>query len=122
MHNIVHIQILVTDLQVAMDFYHKIFNWKVYISPDADYLAVFEIDNGSDSDFVGGGFRLAKGIPKETPILLYIYTYDISATLDKIAQNGGKIVSAKSSLPGNHGFVGMFSDPFGNVLGLFSQD
>lgn len=119
MHNIVHIQIKVTNLQLAMDFYSKVFNWKVYISPDADYLAIFEI--GDESDFVGGGFLLSDDIPKDTPILLYIYTDDITGTLDKITKTGGKIVSDKSPLPANHGYVGKFTDPFGNIIGLFSE-
>ena len=120
MHNIVHIQILVSNLEVAMKFYHTIFNWKVYISPDADYLAIFEIDD--ETEFVGGGFRLSEKIPQDSPILLYIYTKDITETLERIAKNGGKIVANKSPLPGNHGFVGKFSDPFGNIIGLFSEE
>lgn len=119
MHNIVHIQIKVTNLDIAMRFYHKIFNWRVYISPDADYLAIFEIDD--EADFVGGGFLLSDEVPQDTPILLYIYTDDILKTLDRIVENGGKIISKKAALPGKHGFVGKFADPFGNVLGLFSE-
>lgn len=119
MHNIVHIQIKVTNLDVAMDFYSKVFNWKVYISPDADYLAIFEIEE--DSDFVGGGFLLSDEPPKDNPILLYIYTDDVTKTLEKITKSGGKIVSEKYPLPANHGYAGRFSDPFGNVIGLFSE-
>ena len=119
MHNIVHIQIKVTDLATAMDFYHKVFNWKVFISPDADYLAIFEIED--NTEFVGGGFLLSDEIPTTTSILLYIHTDDIETTLEKVEANGGKIVSKKYALPGNHGYAGKFSDPFGNVLGLFRE-
>ena len=102
-----------------MDFYHKVFNWKVFISPDADYLAIFEIED--NTEFVGGGFLLSDEIPTTTSILLYIHTDDIETTLEKVSANGGKIVSKKYALPGNHGYAGKFSDPFGNVLGLFRE-
>ena len=119
MHNIVQIQIKVNNLEIAMNFYHNIFNWKVFMSPDADCLAIFEIDE--ESDFVGGGFLLTENIPQDSSVLLYINTDNIPKTLEKIEENGGKIVSKKSALPGKHGFVGKFADPFGNVVGLFSE-
>ena len=118
MHNIVHIQIKVTDLALAMKFYHEIFNWKVYMSV-ADYLAIFEIDETGES--VGGGFLLTNKPPQDTNVLLFINTDNINDSLKKIEAKGGKTVIGKTALPGNHGFSARFSDPFGNVLGLFSE-
>ncbi len=119
MHNIVHIQIKVTDLELAMKFYHEIFDWKIYISPIADYLAIYEIDELGE--YVGGGFLLSDSVPQDSNILLFINTDNIIKSLKKIVDNGGKIVAEKTPLPGKHGFSAKFSDPFGNIIGLFSE-
>lgn len=118
MHNIVHIQIKVTDLELAMKFYHEIFNWKVYMSV-ADYLAIFETDELGDS--VGGGFLLSDKSPQDTNVILFINTDNITESLKKVEANGGVIVTGKTALPGNHGFSARFTDPFGNIIGLFSE-
>lgn len=119
MHNIVHIQIKVTDLGLAMKFYHKIFNWKVYMSPDADYLAIYEIDELDE--YVGGGFLLSNSIPQDTNVLLFVNTNNITESLKKVVNNGGKVITDKTPLPGEHGFSAKFADPFGNIIGLFSE-
>ena len=113
MHNIVHIQIKVTDLELAMKFYHEIFNWKVYMSV-ADYLAIFEVDETGDN--VGGGFLLTDKAPQDTNVLLFINTDSINDSLKKIEANGGKTVIGNTSFPGNHCFSARFSYPFVNIL------
>ena len=56
MHNYVHIQIGVPDLDAAADFYSKVFKWKVTKHPAMNNVAMYVPD--PDGDQVGGAFRL----------------------------------------------------------------
>ncbi|MHA2172227.1 MAG: VOC family protein [Candidatus Kariarchaeaceae archaeon] len=118
-HNFIHIQIGVTDLEKAGKFYSKIFNWKVKNYPEMPNLAIYEITE--DGEFVGGGFMLVEGKPSTGTTQLYVNTEDINSKLDEIEKLGGKRLLEKTELPGGHGFVGRFEDPFGNVIGLWTE-
>jgi hypothetical protein len=51
--------------------------------------------------------------------MVYVGTDDIEATLAKAETLGGEILVPKSEIPGQ-GWFGMFSDPTGNQIGLFT--
>ncbi len=51
--------------------------------------------------------------------MVYISTDDIDASLAKAESLGGKIVLPKSEIP-DTGWFGFFSDPTGNVVGLYT--
>lgn len=119
-NNFVHIQIGVTDLDKAIEFYSKIFNWKIYQPPEMTNMAIYEI--GEEGDFVGGGFHLVDTQPTTGTTVLYVNTEDIDKKLDLIEELGCKIILRKTQLPGGHGLVGRFEDPFGNMIGLWSED
>ncbi|MFQ5977835.1 MAG: VOC family protein [Candidatus Heimdallarchaeota archaeon] len=119
MHNYVHIQLLVTDLDKAIQFYGMVFGWNVYKSDSIPNYAIYEIDK--EGEQVGGGFGLTDKKPSTGTVSLYINTEDIPSTLKTIEKHGGKIVQEKTMLPDGHGCVAQFKDPFGNVLGLWSE-
>ena len=120
MHNFVHIEIKVTDFDVAKKFYETIFHWKVQLSTDMGNVAFYQIDE--EGELVSGAFLLAEKIPEESSIMLYINAKDITKKLDEIKSLGGQIVLPRTELPGGHGFIGRFRDPFGNLMGLWSEE
>ena len=120
MHNFVHIEIKVTDFDVAKKFYGNLFNWKVYSLPEMNNVAFYRIDE--EEEQVGGAFLLTEKIPEESSIMLYINTSDIDEMLNDIEGNGGKTILPKTALPGGHGHIGRFRDPFGNLMGLWSEE
>ena len=110
---ICYIEIPAIDINSSADFYQKIFGWKI------------RKDNGGNTSFddgvgeVSGMWVLGRKPTIEIGILIYIMVDDVAKALDAVIANGGKMVQP----------IGMdapeitarFSDPAGNVLGLFSE-
>ena len=112
-HPVVHIEISAKDLEASGKFYADLFGWKVEHIPEMNY-ATFESGEG-----VGGGFNpVQEGNPAGT-VVVYIGTDDIEASLAKAEQLGGKAIVPRSEIPGM-GWFGMFLDPSGNKIGLFT--
>ncbi|MHA1991391.1 MAG: VOC family protein [Candidatus Hodarchaeales archaeon] len=120
MHNFVHVEIKVTNFDVAKEFYGNIFNWDVFTIPEMKNVAMYRVDK--EAEEVGGAFFLVDKVPEESSILLYINAKDINSILSIIESKGGIIVLEKTELPGGHGFIGRFRDPFGNLMGLWSEE
>jgi uncharacterized protein len=72
------------------------------------------------SDGSGGGFALVSEDNPAEKVLIYIDSSDIEADLKNAEKLGGKIIRQKTEIPGM-GWYGIFQDPNGNTLGLFSS-
>ncbi len=112
-----HIQLAVTDLDRAIEFYSRVFNWKVVKSEGIPDYAFYTIDD--EGELVGGGFGLTDQQPSTGTVSLYINSDDIPATLQDIEEAGGRTLQEMTLLPDSHGYVARFEDPFGNALGLW---
>jgi uncharacterized protein len=110
-HPIVHIEIAAKDREAAGKFYSDIFGWKVEQLPEMNY-ATFEAEGGP-----GGGFNPVEN-NQPAPVMVYIDTDDIDATLKRIQELGGKVLRPKDEVPGMGQFA-FFSDPTGNSLALW---
>lgn len=111
--NIVHVEIPAVDTGAAGEFYQKLFGWKIQPMPEMNYT-MWEAGEGS-----GGGFP---GISEDTPagrVLVYIDSEDIEADLKKVVELGGKVLRQKTEIP-NMGWYGIFEDPTGNVLAVYT--
>ena len=113
-HAIVHIDISAKDLSEAGAFYGDLFGWKSHQPPGFENYRVWEADSGP-----AGGFMPADGNFTLGSVLIYVSTDDIDATLAKAASLGGKTVVPKTEIP-NVGWFGVFTDPSGNHIGLFT--
>jgi predicted enzyme related to lactoylglutathione lyase len=89
---IVHLEISVTDLNKAREFYSKIFGWKVDLIPQMDY-ALFETGTPPNGDFS----KVNK--VKTGGCLFYISVDDIEKKLKEIEKAGGKTVRKKTEIP-----------------------
>jgi predicted enzyme related to lactoylglutathione lyase len=113
-HPIVHIELSANDREAAAAFYAKIFGWKIEQMPAMNY-ATFEASGGP-----GGGFN---PVGKDNPagsVIVYIATDDIPATLKQVEASGGKTLVPKTEIPGM-GWFGVFADPTGNKVGLYTN-
>jgi hypothetical protein len=109
---IVHVDIPVTDLNRAKNFYSKLFGWKIDLIPEMDY-AVF--DTGRPPN---GGF--SKALKAGTDgCLLHIIVDDIEKKLKEIEKAGGKTLREKTEIP-KFGWYATFKDIFGNTLSIFT--
>jgi uncharacterized protein len=116
-HTITHIEIPAPDLQKAVEFYTKIFNWEIEIMPDGTY-AMFKIGKTNS----GGGLDSSTSpAPENVGPGIVIDVDDINLKLAEIENAGGKIAQAKTEIPGGYGFFAKFKDPNGNYLQLHSK-
>ena len=112
-HPIVHVEISSKDRLVSGKFYNELFDWKIEQMPEMSYATY---DTGGE---VGGGFNpVGDDYPAGT-VMIYIGTDDIDASLAKAQKLGGKILVPKSEIPG-FGWFGIFADPTGNKIGLYT--
>lgn len=113
-------EIHVNDFDAAMKFYGGIFSWefKQSQSTGSSYWNIFP---GEGS--IGGGF-MKKEKPEHTgsAVILYIEVDNIDETLKKTAELGGKIHTTKTLINENAGSFGLFNDPDGNLIGLWSKN
>jgi len=112
--NVVHVEIPATDVEAAGKFYQELFGWKLEHVPEMDYT-LWEAGDGT-----GGGFP---AVSDETPagkVLVYIHSDDIEADLRKVEKLGGAVIHPKAEIP-QTGWYGLFQDPTGNVLALYTS-
>jgi hypothetical protein len=113
-HEIVHIEIPVTNLEKAKDFYSSIFGWNVEVYEGYSYAG---FKTGKPPN---GGFREVKSVKGRNNVFFYIRVDNIDAKIREIIEAGGKIVRKKTSIPSG-GWDAEFADIFGNVIGLYQR-
>ncbi|GAB4448356.1 MAG: VOC family protein [Anaerolineales bacterium] len=112
--NVVHVEIPAADVKAAAAFYQELFGWKIQHVPEMNYT-MWEDGSGS-----GGGFPQASAESPAGQVLVYIDSDDIEADLKKVEQLGGKVLQPKLEIP-QTGWFGIFQDPAGNVLALYTS-
>jgi predicted enzyme related to lactoylglutathione lyase len=112
-HPIVHIEFSSQDRAESAKFYGDLFGWKTQDMPEMNYTT-FDTGNGP-----GGGFNPTSDQVKAGDVFVYVATDDIEATLAKAESLGGRTVMPKTEIP-ETGWLAMFTDPTGNVVGLYT--
>ena len=116
-HSIVHIEIPASNTETAGAFYGDLFGWKITLDSNMNYR-MFQPDSGPGGGYVQIGASDDMYRPGE--VLLYVSTDDIDATLAKVEELGGKTVVPKTEIP-TVGWFGIFTDPAGNRMALFTS-
>ena len=111
---VVHIEIPSTNLDVSGKFYNALFGWKITPMPEMNY-ATWEADEAP-----GGGFSPVGDDTKVGDILIHVSSDDIEADLKKVQSLGGTVTRQKTEIPGI-GWWGVFKDPIGNTIALFTS-
>ena len=112
--NVVHVEIPSVDVEAAGRFYQELFGWKLQHVPEMNYT-MWEDGSGS-----GGGFPQVSDDTPAGRVLVYIDSDDIEADLKKVEQLGGRVLQPKMEIP-QTGWFGIFQDPTGNVLALYTS-
>ncbi len=113
MHGFCHFEIPTTNAQVSKEFYGSIFGWKM--SEGARGYIMF-----STPDDEGGGFT-TQSKPVKDGVLLYIEVEDIEKKLAEIEAAGGVKVKDKTGISPEFGFYALFTDPCGNIMGIWGK-
>jgi predicted enzyme related to lactoylglutathione lyase len=94
-------------------FYEAVFGWSLGGSPDEPS---FEDGTGH----VIGHFIAGLPVAGEAGVRPYVYVERVDETLDKIVSHGGEVVTAPYAEGDLR--VATFSDPAGNVIGVWQRD
>lgn len=113
--NIVHVEIPAANVEGAGRFYHDLFGWKIQPMPEMNYT-MWEAGDGDEY----GGFPQVSDDNPAGQVLVYIASDDIETDLKKVEKLGGKVLHTKTEIPGT-GWFGIFKDPTGNVLALYTS-
>ncbi len=109
--------ITTTNLTQSKDFYGKLFDWKFTPLQGTD-MAV-EIVAGTTAI---GTLRGAEGQISAFNGVVYVQVADIQASCKKAEELGAKVVPGfPFNLPGGIGAIGLFADPSGHPMGMYSR-
>lgn len=113
-----HLEVPVTDMEKATEFYGEIFGWKeegVIQTWDENYTLV----NLGETSPSFGLYKVDE-VPTDNKIVITMRVDDIESKLKEVENSGGSITREKYEIAPEVGFAGNFKDPFGNVWGLHS--
>jgi hypothetical protein len=110
----VHVELHTTDVNKAKDFYGKLFDWKFddMPMPQGTYTMI-GVGEGT-----GGGMmqQMQPGAPSSW--LAYVLVDDIKASTEKAKSLGAKVMMDVTEVA-DAGWLSIFTDPTGAVLGLW---
>lgn len=113
-------ELAVSDLSRARTFYETILAAKLQAAGmEGCEMAIFPYDNMKG---VGGALskmESCKPGPGGTMVYLNVEG-DLDGVLSRIPAAGGKVIRERMPIP-PHGFIGIFEDTEGNVVGLHSM-
>lgn len=110
---ICYVELPSRDINESSLFYNKVFNWIIRKRSDGS----FAFDDTVNE--VSGTWRTDRKPSTEIGLLIHIMVDDIEASIKAVLANGGKIVQPVGMEAPE--ITARFSDPTGNILGLFQQ-
>ena len=108
-----YIEIPARDIDASADFYRSVFGWKTRKRGDGSLA----FDDGVGE--VSGTWVLGRKAMTEPGLLIYIMVDSVATTIDAVIANGGIIVQPIGGDAPE--ITARFSDPAGNVLGLYQE-
>ena len=123
MDPVVHFEIPVDDVERAIEFYKKNFGWAFnkFDSNNGPYwiIATTEVDDKMmpvKPGSINGG--MMKRQSQDHVLTNYITVSSIDDALKKIETSGGTVCMPKSPIGSDMGWIAMFKDTEGNLMGL----
>ncbi|MDB5013426.1 MAG: hypothetical protein JWQ25_1628 [Daejeonella sp.] len=110
---ICYLEIPSRDIIESSTFYHQVFGWEIRTRSDGS-VAFDDIVNE-----VSGTWRIDREPSVNIGLLVHIMVDDIETSMQAVIDNGGKIVQPVGMEAPE--ITARFTDPSGNVFGLFQQ-
>jgi predicted enzyme related to lactoylglutathione lyase len=110
---ICYVEIPATDIDRSVSFYKDVFSWS--IRQRGDGSIAFDDSVGE----VSGAWVIGRPASADPGLLIYIMVDSVASTVDAVIAHGGKIVQPIGQDAPE--ITARFSDPAGNVLGLYQQ-
>ncbi len=112
-HVIDYIEFNVDDMHAAKAFYGEAFGWQ-FNDYGPDYAGIQKPGGVGEV----GGLTVADRVQAGGPLVV-LYSDDLDSTRRRVVDAGGKILVEPFSFPGGRRFH--FSDPSGNILGVWAR-
>jgi predicted enzyme related to lactoylglutathione lyase len=110
---ICYLEIPASDVQKSARFYESVFGWNIRHRRDGSTA----FDDGVGE--VSGAWVTGRSPSIEIGVLTYIMVESVSATIEAIIAQGGKIVQPIGV--DEPEITARFSDPHGNIFGLYQE-
>jgi predicted enzyme related to lactoylglutathione lyase len=110
---ICYVEIPANNIKESSAFYHTVFGWKIRTRGDG----AIAFDDGIGE--VSGTWVLGRKPASEPGVVVSIMVDSVAETIDKIIAGGCKII--KQMAISEHEMIAWFSDPAGNVIGLYQH-
>jgi predicted enzyme related to lactoylglutathione lyase len=109
-----------TDHEAAWGFYEKLFGWEKTQAMDmGEGLGTYQM-YGRKGLELGGMFNKPKEIPGPPFWLYYTMVDDVHQTVEKVKENGGKILNGPMEVPGGD-WIAQCMDPQGAAFAIHSK-
>ena len=113
-------EVPVANMERAIPFYEAVFGIKISLQDFGGVLMGF-FPRPDNIDMTSGSLiQYESYVPSQEGALLYFYTADIIACLERVSTAGGKILQNKTQISEEHGYMGVFIDSEGNKVALHS--
>lgn len=107
-----------TDMARSKEFYGKLFGWQFTTIKGAEQFAAEIVASGKPI----GTLRVAEGAISAFNGVPYVQVADMMAACKKVRDLGGKVVEGfPFNLDDEGGSVGLFADPVGHPMGIYSR-
>ena len=122
-NRVVHFEIPFDDGDRARKFYGDVFGWELMHKPEMKYTIVTTgpTDPGkgpTDSGFINGGMLQREGAWSSPNIVVDVA--NLEDALKAVGDHGGAVVQERQAV-GDMGFAAYFTDPEGNLVGLWEN-
>jgi len=117
MARVVHFEIPTDKPEESINFYSKVFGWKMTKFGNFDYWLA---GTGDEKEPGINGAIMKKNHPGQ-PVTNSIKVEDIDVSIKDIEVAGGKIVVPKTPIP-SIGYFAYFTDLDGNIMGVMQDD
>ncbi len=114
-------EIYVSDMDRAAAFYTTVIGKELMElpSPDEGRMKAFPMEEGG-ANSSGAIVKHPMGQPGPGGTMVYFDCDDVANEAGRVEAAGGKVMMPKTSI-GEYGFIAMFEDTEGNVVGLYSK-
>jgi hypothetical protein len=107
------------DYEGAWKFYSQLFGWKETSSMDMGPAGTYFMFEGGAGATRGGMSNMAKQMKVPPHWLHYVTVKDMDRTVERIKQNGGKIMNGPMDIPGDD-VVAQCQDPQGGFFAIYA--
>ncbi len=112
-------ELATSDYKGAFSFYSDLFGWEPKEAMDMEEAGIYQVYGRGEESF-GGMFNKPDEMPGPPMWLYYIQVDDVRASVEKVVELGGQVLSGPMEVPGGD-LIAQCVDPQGALFALHSS-